>query len=688
MSFIWNQKIKELARLYGVHLSYVNSQGKTVVAPQKTIISLLQTLGVKSFTETEIEQEIKKKKEEKNNPFPPVIATSERKITHIGSFYSWKRIKLKVKGERGETLSQEFNLDGNQLVSIDWTLPPDWKWGYYQLTFYLNSGQKEEVRRTLLVFSPGVCFLPQKVNWGIQVPLFSVATRQNEGIGDLRDLSYIGKQLEKVGGKFLGILPLHLLENNPHQGISPYFPLDRLLWNPIYLSLEEVVRFHGYSEGKSWLKEIIPEVDGFRKSALLDYPKIWSLKDRILQKIFHLFFKKRGTLDQVWLGFERFFQENERIRLTSFFYTFAKHNGLDWQKWPLNYRQAQKPEIEQYIESHLEEVMYQAYLQWLMELFLARGAESFPFLGFDLPVGASPSGSECWLKQDHFLFGVRVGSPPDDFAPIGQNWGFPPLSPEKEREDGYSHFISLLRKNFQFARYLRIDHILGWQRLFWIPKNSEPKAGTYVENFLPERLSILALESWRHRSVAIGEDLGTVDPKIRNYLRQFGVLSTRVFYFEKDAQGFPIPPDKYPRLSLATFNTHDLAPLRSFIKGGDILLRQKIGMYSALEAEKYLSERKRFWKKIKNKLVEWGLLENSLPENWENIWQSLLSFLATTSSQLKSVDLPDIMQSEIGVNLPGTTDEYPNWRVRFSLEEEKFLVNLNRISEVFKRNKS
>lgn len=663
----WEEKVKRLSHLSGIQLYYYDIKGKKVEASLTTLISLLQVMGIEDLSETGLEEKIREKEEEKNNPFPPVVVTSERKL-RFGPL-SPQKVVLMVKGEKGEEWREEFNIEEHSF--LEWDFPPSMEWGYYELTFL--PGEKEVVHPVFLVFSPGSCFLPSHKIWGIQVPVFSLATLKSQGIGDWRDLLLVEDKLKKAGGEFLGVLPLHLTENRSPHGISPYLPLDRLLWNPIYLPLEEVASFLGYEESKKYLDELSPLFSSFSPEKEIDYDGVWSLKQKFLRQTFGLFWERRNE-DPRFLELESFFQE-ERIKWASFFYAFAEVHGLNWRNWPSPYRYKEKKAVEDYIQAHREEVLYHAYLQWLMEKFLSSGS----FLGFDLPVGASAGGSECFLEEDCFAFQASLGAPPDDFAPAGQNWGFPPPFPEKERKNGYRHFIALIRKNMQFARYLRVDHILGWQRLYWIPEGSEAREGAYVENFLPDLLGILALESMRNEVTVIGEDLGTVDPLLKESLHKFQVLSTRVFYFEKDAEGFPLSPSQYPPLSLATFNTHDLPPLVSFWEGEDILLREKVGMYGEEEVRVYLGEREEFCKKVLQKLSQWGLWEEG-----GSLWEALLRFLALTPSLIKVVGLNDVLGEKRMINLPGTVDEYPNWRLRLPIQETNLEEALCQIGRIMK----
>ncbi|MCX7730970.1 MAG: 4-alpha-glucanotransferase, partial [Candidatus Caldatribacterium sp.] len=322
------------------------------------------------------------------------------------------------------------------------------------------------------------------------------------------------------------------------------------------------------------------------------------------------------------------------------------------------------------------DVLYFAFLQWLMHRLLRKIATRNRILCFDLPIGCAPSGIESWLAQEKLVFSCTVGAPPDDFSPEGQNWGFHPFSPFRMRESQYEDFITLLRSNMRFARFLRLDHIMGLKRLFWIPEGKKASAGTYVEYPFRELLAILTLESVRNQVTLIGEDLGTVPRFLRSTLKRASILSTKVFYFERDGC-VPLPPEKYPQKSYATLNTHDMPPLRAFLEGKDISTRLALGILTEEEASLLFADRREFITACLKKLKEWGFFD------MDDVLFAFLRFLAAVPSLVVSISIDDLLESAVQLNLPGTVFEYPNWRHRMVLDLEVFKERLSQVARFF-----
>ena len=626
------QQIRSLARQYGVAEHYYNIRGERIQVPLETLAFIVEHL-----------------REDREEKLPPVVVSKGRKI-FLAAPYSEGEVFIQNENH------EEVNRYPFRGSTIPLLLPQESPWGYYRV-FVVSSHRSHSI---LWVFSPFHSYLPPKRMWGLNVALYSLATPRNHGVGDLKDLEILAQTLQEKGGQFLGLLPLYLLEKDESFGFSPYLPSDRLSFEPIYLSMEETIkRFPGLS--LSYEEETFQEAKFAQR---VDYQKVWQGKNRFFKDLFDDFLRSRITSPQLWEAFERFMKEKgERLRFASLFQALAEEKGSNWQEWPEAIRHLQKETIRQESEKYREQVLYYAFLQWLMEENVAEITKRFPILGFDLPIGSSPRGIENWLIQNQVVFECSIGAPPDDFSPQGQNWGISPLNPWKERQEGYRHFIDLLRFNFRFAKFLRLDHIMGLQRLFWIPRGAHPREGTYVQNFFAERLGILTLESYRHGVVVIGEDLGTVPKSVRRAMEKAGILSTKVFYFEKDSEQKPRHPSLYPSQSFTTLNTHDMPTLLGFLNYHDIQIREKLGIFTPEEAERQRREREEFIENLLRMWQEWGWNEGAP-------WERFLRFLALTPSLIVALSLDDLLESEQQPNLPGTTTEFPNWRHRLFIPED------------------
>ncbi|MEN3185764.1 MAG: 4-alpha-glucanotransferase [Atribacterota bacterium] len=637
------KEIRRLARQYGIAEYYWNIRGELIRTPFETLAFIVEHL------------------QEEEGILPPVVVSKGRQLF---LFSPIEEGELTIQNEHHEEVAS-YRFTGPH---IPLRLPDDAPWGYYRVFLALP-----KTSCTILwIFSPFHCYLPSKKLWGINGALYSFSTERNQGIGDTCDLEMLAQLIQEKGGRFLGLLPIYLLDKSQEATFSPYFPLDRLSLEPLYLPMEKIAQ--QFTElGVSYDEHVFQQMKSMPE---IHYWEIWQEKDRFLKRLFDVFFDKKTIATQLWGDFQKFLEiRGERLLFAAFFQAFAEKEGPDWKKWPEEIRTVQKEAVKREILRNEKTTLYYAFLQWLMEQKLEEIGKRFPIIGFDLPIGSSPQGIESWIDQQKMLFECSIGAPPDDFSPQGQNWGVSPFNPWKERRDGYRHFIELLRFNFRLAKFLRIDHVMGLHRLFLIPQGASPKEGTYVRSFFSETLAILTLESYRHKVTIIGEDLGTVPNAVRRAMEKVGILSTKVFYFEREGD-WPRQPSSYPFLSFTTINTHDMPPFLGFLKGNDIDIREKLGIFTNKEREKQKHAREIFIKNLFRLWQEWGWNEKC------PLWEHLARFLALTPSLLVAMSLDDILESAVQPNLPGTTTEFPNWRHRLIIPED-LPQRIEKLAQVF-----
>jgi 4-alpha-glucanotransferase len=354
-----------------------------------------------------------------------------------------------------------------------------------------------------------------------------------------------------------------------------------------------------------------------------------------------------------------------------------------WTQWPAPYQDPGSPETAAFRRKHWRSVMFYQYLQWQIDIQLSaaqKKARERLSIGLyhDLALATDTVGSDLWAHRPFYIAGCRVGSPPDDFSPKGQDWGFPPPNSARHREDGYRLFAESIRKNCRHGGALRIDHVMRLFRLFWIPDGSDATKGAYVRELSEDFVRILALESVRHQVVVVGEDLGTVEPKVRETLARFGILSYRLFYFEKNSKGEFRHHEEYPRQALVSSTTHDLPTLAGFWVGADIAARRDAGMIGEKEFNAQRAHRADEKQKMLDLLFEQGLIAAELPRNADAypeltgpLHNAVVGFLALTPSQLLAINQEDLTKELHQQNLPGTTWQYPNWgrKMRFSVEQ-------------------
>lgn len=674
-------ELRKLAELYGIETNYYDIHGSHIQIEDEVLVNLLGSFGEYPQNRSGWVENIHRKKEEIAFPIPPVIVTSTREIAFVPQL-NWLSGSLFLAREN-VILEIPFRVENHKW---SFPLPLDLEWGYYPLNFEIRTTLNTLYLKSYFIFTPKYCYLPEEKNfWGLNLAVYSLNTRRKQGIGDLQDLRLVSDLLQKYGGNFLGILPIHLLENRMPYGTSPYYPMDRLEWNPIYLPLEWIAQIleinleHNSTEFCSLLND-----QSSQNRSLLDYESAWKGKDQILRNFFQIWQKKAikpSSLSKK--SFSDFLTDGgKRIIHSAFFQAYALKQGWDFRSWPQDFQRGDEEAVAQFINKNHEEVNYFLFLQWLMEIYLKTYFQSSNMLAFDLPVGTSPTGIESWLNQDLFVFSQRVGAPPDDFSPAGQNWGFPPMNPWKDREKHYSHFISLIQANMKYCSFLRIDHIMGLYRLFWIPEGCDPKHGTYVRSFFQDLLGIVALESHRRQVIVIGEDLGTVPPQVREAMKAYKILSTRVLYFESDHKGFIPAPECYPRETMVTIGTHDMPPLKAFLEGKDIDLREKLNLFTPEEATEQYQIRQYRIQGIKSKLMEWGYWRET--DTFEDLLEAFLLYLSKTSSTLKIVNLDDLIESDVQLNIPGTINEYPNWRHRLLVGCDELESKIQKMALIFK----
>ena len=591
----------------------------------------------------------------------------------------------------------EAMVNGTRLRQFEVVLPDFEEMGYHRLSVKLEDGTEAG---TTLIIAPETCYQPLELAndrriWGISLQLFSLRSRRNWGIGDFTDLQSVVDIFAPLGINLLGLNPLHALFPHLPANASPYSPSSRDFLNPVYLDVEAIEEFKHDPGVKAQVKSenFQAHLQALRDLELIDYPEVWGLKLQVLGSLYEAFKQQHQDTDSTRLEAFRQFQQNGGEDL----FKFALFEALQaffhrqdaaieqWQKWPEAYRDPASETVTRWADEHADDIEFHQYLQWNAEQQLSAAHENCKRQGMclgiyrDLAVGDARSSAQCWAEQANYALDIGIGAPPDDFNANGQDWALPPLKPRTLREQAYQPFIRTLRANMRHAGALRIDHIMGLMRLFWVPPNGSPRQGTYVSYPFTDLLGILALESHRHRCLVIGEDLGTVPDEVRHALDTHKMLSFRILNFEKDwHHGTIRPPADYPRYSLCTAGSHDLPTLRGFWQETDLALREQLDLYPSDESrdqQRQVREQDRF--EILTALARENLVageasnETKASKNLgSELAQSIQRYLARARSMLFMVQLEDLLLQTRQVNLPGTIVEYPNWRCRLSVDLE------------------
>ena len=519
--------------------------------------------------------------------------------------------------------------DGGE-VAVDGALPPDVPLGYHHL-------RREDGGHSLrLIVAPAACHLPDGLRtWGWAVQLYASRSRASWGMGDLGDLARLGRWSAAHGAGMAMVNPLHAALPAGPQQASPYSPSSRCFRNPLYLRVEDVPGAAGLGADLEALAAAGHALNADRR---IDRDAVWRLKAAALEPLWARFTASGGNP-----AFEAYCEEQgAALAAYAAFCALAEHHGVPWSAWPPGLRDPEGTEVLAFVARERDRVRYHQWLQWLVDVQLRTAGGPIGVVQ-DLAIGVDPAGADAWLWQDCFALGARVGAPPDEFAMSGQDWGLPPFDPWRLRAAAYQPFIATVRAALRHAGGVRIDHVMGLFRLFWIPLGSTPAHGTYVHYPWRDLLAILALESHRARAWVVGEDLGTVQPFVREELARRHVLSYRLVWFEDG------PPRHYPVNAMAAVTTHDLPTVAGLWTGSDLAEQERIGLLANVDATLAIRGRLRHWTEVADDAAV------------DEVVLRTHHLLAEAPSAVVAVTLDDALGVEERPNLPGTTSERPNW---------------------------
>ncbi|MEB2345375.1 MAG: 4-alpha-glucanotransferase [Deltaproteobacteria bacterium] len=574
---------------------------------------------------------------------------------------------------------------GRVTLPLPCTPPP----GYHELELEVQgAGFAQRARQRFVMAPRTACGVDERPGargaFGLWANLYTLRSRTNQGFGDLGDLGSLLAWCAEAGGAFVGVNPLHAIAARG-LAITPYSPVSRLYRSVLYLDVEAVPELAACDAARAVRSRAAYQAERARLRAAhtIDYGAVLDAKLALLRPLFACFRASGSTPRAAAFGAWRA-HEGEALE------DFAAHQALaerfgapgapasDWRAWPEPFRDPRGPAVAAFRREQAEAVTFHAWLQFELDRQLAAAAERGRAAGLaiglyqDLAIGSAPGSADTWMARDLFAQGATVGAPPDDYAPGGQDWGFPPLDPHRLRADGYRLWSRLLRAGFAHAGALRIDHAMAMARLFWIPEGRPGSEGAYVRAHAGEMLGVLALESRRAGALVIAEDLGTVPPEFRERLAEWDVLSSAVAWFERDGARFR-PVSAWPVRALATIGTHDLVPLAGHRDGVDLRIRRRAGQIEDDEAlAAALVERAREHAGLLALLREEGLLEGEGEPPEAELCAAVHALLAAAPSVLVAASLDDLAGEREPVNVPGVpVERHRSWsrRMARSLEE-------------------
>lgn len=482
--------------------------------------------------------------------------------------------------------------------------------------------------------APARCPLPDRRRAGVAVQLYAARSADSWGIGDLGCAASLGRWARQNGADFLLLSPLHAPAPITPQQPSPYSPASRRFRNPLVLRVPDL---DGAAQAGTELEGLAREAGELNAKRLIDRDAVWRLVLAGAERC-HAAAGADRALD-AWAQ-----EQGESLRRFALWCALTEVHGASWRRWPAALRRPSRRIPARLEAEHASRMRFFTWLQWQIDRQLAATARQVDLV-HDLAVGSDPDGADTWIDQGAYADSIHMGAPPDAYNAAGQDWGLPPLNPWRLREREYAPFIESIRAGLRHAAGLRIDHVMGLMRLWWIPLGLGPAAGGYVRYPSDDLLAIVALEAHRAGAFVVGEDLGTVDPAIRVELRRRGVLAYRLVMFERRN------PSGFPRQSVAAATTHDLSTLAGLWTGADAVALAALGRTSDSHTVELVRER---FLRIP------GVSPRSRPAG---LVDAVHSALGRSPSALATATLDDLLLVEERPNTPGTIDEMPNWRL-------------------------
>ena len=570
---------------------------------------------------------------------------------------------------------ESVEVEGKRYITKKITLPESLPWGYHRLVLEV----KGKSCGTLVISAPQKTYSPsggeESRLWGVFLPLYALRGRESWGSGDYPSLAALAEGVAELGGNIVATLPLLPAFLDKPYDPSPYAPVSRLLWNEFYVDITKVPEFSSCGPAQT-----LAQSDSFRaaikelqEKPMVDYRKLMSLKRQVMEELCRCLISS----DTVRIEeFKNFIQANPLVEKYAGFRAVMEKRHNPWPDWPQPLRNGTLKESD-YDEDTKN---YHMYAQWLAHQQVQELSGSARRKGvkmyFDLPLGVHPDGFDVWQQRDIFTPDVAVGAPKDAVFTGGQNWGFPPLHPENIRKQGYHYIIDYLRHHLRYADMLRIDHVMGLHRLFWIPRGFDSSQGVYVRYPADELYAILAVESHRQKSIIVGEDLGIVPSYVRPAMARHGLHRIYVLYYEL-ADNASRALGHISRQTVASLNTHDMSPFAAFWQDADIEERIRLGLLD----EKGTGNERKTRLAVKAALVAFlrnkGFLR-TIDADSRAVLKACLAYLSASRARIVLVNLEDLWLETRSQNVPGTGDKFPSWQRKARYTQEEFF----RMSEV------
>lgn len=682
--------LNQLAELYGVQTSYYDVVGQLTAASPDALVQVLRALGAAIEKASDAPAALRQRRQEEwGRWLEPVTVAWDGVATEVvfrlptKDFPSSLACSLELEtGERqawsypasGLSHVKDAKVEGVAYAVNRLRIPGPLPLGYHRFTLEVAG----KTATSLLLSAPLRAYAPsghaQRCDWGVFLPLYALHSERSWGAGDFSDLEALIDWVTKLGGGMVATLPLLAAFLDEPFEPGPYSPASRLFWNEFYLDVFRVPELRQCPAAQALLQapEFIQEMHALQAAPLVDYHRQMALKRRVLEELARAFFAKPS---QRMEALRNFMTAHPHAEDYARFRAVGERRRAPWPAWPAPLRDGVVRDGD-----YDEEVKrYHLYVQWLadeqLQTLAAKARAAGPGFYLDLPLGVNPDSYDVWRERGLFATGLAAGAPPDPFFAGGQNWGFPPLHPERIREDGYRHVSAYLRHHLRLAGVLRIDHMMGFHRLFWIPQGFGARDGVYVNYPAEELYAVFSLESHRHRSILIGEDLGTVPPEVRPAMARHNINRMYVMQYELQPQYQNALTPVYPDC-VAVLNTHDMPPFAGWWQGLDIEDRVELGILNPTIADEERKKRRSLLEALVQTLQRQGRLQG--PGEPQDVLQACLAHICDGAAQLVLTNVEDLWLETQPQNVPGTWHERPNWqrKARFSMEE------MSRMAEV------
>jgi 4-alpha-glucanotransferase len=684
--------LERAAAAHGIEPEYTDTWGRRHQTSQEVKRAILAALGFQAAGAEEMGRGLEAHAaREWTQPLDPTLVVRDDADSirlRVPADRQGDSVKLEIEWENGDIehhwhwlpelqLLEAASATGGKVLAKRLPLPKALRLGYHRVRVYwVKEPELEIFAEAQFIVCPQRAHGVEGRMAGVALSLYGLRSARNWGCGDFTDLRAAIDAFAPAGAAFIALNPLHAIANRQPYNTSPYLPQSAFFRNFIYLDVESVGEFHPDDAMKR-------EIEALRASELVEYERVAALKLAALWSVFERFAAGGGAAE-----FDAYVKAEGQL-----LDDYAVYCALDeemhrrnpniwvWTDWPEVYCDPGSPAVHEFAQEHQDRVLFFKFLQW----HIARqAAEAHAYalkkgmrigLYHDLALATDRYGADLWANRQFFVAGCRVGAPPDAVAPSGQDWAFPPPDRDRHRRDGYQLFARSIRKAAESGGALRIDHVMRFVRLYWIPQSMDARHGAYVLDYARDLLGIVALESVRGKFAVVGEDLGTVTGEVRQTLAEAGVLSYRLLWFERNPDGSFRRPQEYPAHALVSSTTHDLPTLAGFAAGRDIEARKHAGLIDQVEYQAQKAARADEMRQL-----DLALAEADFPGD-------PLGFLLSTPCALAVVNQEDLSGETEQQNLPGSTWQYPNWRRKMRVTVEQLAPLAEKLKSLLERSR-